>query len=773
MENNENILELPKELDNNSNNKNKKIKKSHLFSTAIFKESFKSHIKGASIVGIANAGLIAVVIGILSTLNINSTSTSMKNLFSNASSETTIKEGAVSYYNAYYKGALAYDNLNDSINSVETLIATPINLIEREDVKTLIGSFIVYYEQVYLTTQNKEVALSQTITASEAYIDSYLTDVDESTKGIFKVLVKSYLSYYSNDNTLTYKDIMIKIMPSIYSSIIVSNLSLDESINSKLVSLFSNAIEYYYNTDSLSDTKSKYSFELAKLLSNDEDAIYLINSLEESYNLDPEAYDLNLDNYKEKLIKDIIVDKVYSTLLDSAYYSYLPDFDVYYKTSELGYPVTLVDTGKKDNNGNIIYEEKEVKEYDPSLFIEVSKGMSTKASSLEKRRKAIITGVPYTSSEVETAKKEAEESVKLIKDSLDNFLSIYLVRDNNVNEYHNEEGIIESKVITKSINDIIDYASISVVEDYNKKYNKDIKNIYEITASNDSSSGAYLVNKMYSYASGAISSYKEIYSKKVNDGYSEEDASLIAINVSTIGVMDEIPNKVSNNLKEMGDMNIYGIIVGSIGFAMACLLIPLVYSIMLSNDLVCKKVENGSLAFTFSTPIKRSTFIFTEATFLVFVETCLAILLTGVALIARRVGIELGSTDIESSITIEMLLKLGLGNYLVTLALSGICFFTSSLFNKTSTSIGIGGGISIFFFICSILGLFGSESFPSFIRIDSMNYFNYVTIITFFDTNAVITNNDVYYYKLIGLVAITLITYLSSFIVFKKKDLPL
>lgn len=771
MENNEiEIMELPSSLDSNKNNK--KNKRSHLFSSAIFKESFKSHFKGASVVGIANAALVAVVIGILSTLNINSTSTSMKNLFSNAGSETTIKEGAVSYYNAYYKSALAYDNINDSLSTLESLVATPLDLIKNESVVTLINSSTTYYNYIYSSTYDKETAINRTNSYFYNYIDS-LTNIDEQSKLMFKVILSSYLNYYSNDNSINYYLTMSEIVPSIISSQVISSMSLDNSIKDSLDTIFKEAITYHFilNND-YNETKSKYSFKLAKILSSDEDALYLINEIEDIFNEDPSKYSVNENYYKEYKVKDAVLDKVYSTLLESSYYAYLPDFDINYKLSELGYPLTLKDTGNKDSNGNIIYKEEEVKEYDPSKFIEVKKGMTTKASTLEKMRKEIITGVPYTEEEIENAKEEASNSLLTIKDSLSSFLSDYVTRSNNSNEYYNN-GINESKILSRSIDDIIKYASRSVVDDYNSKYDAEIKDILEITASSETYSGAYLLNKMYSYASSAISSYKEIYSKKIEQGYNETDASLIATNVSTIGIMDELPNKVSNNLSEMGDMNIYGIVIGSIGFAMACLLIPLVYSIMLANDLVCKKVENGSLAFTFSTPIKRSTFIFTEGMFLIFVETCLAVLLTLSALIARKCGILLGSTDLETSITNEMILKYGLGNYLVTLALSGICFFTSSLFNKTSNSIGIGGGLSIFFFICSILGLFGSQSFPSFIRIDSMNYFNYVTIITFFDTNAVITGDSVYYQKLIGLVVITLLTYLSAFIVFKKKDLPL
>ena len=50
-----------------------------------------------------------------------------------------------------------------------------------------------------------------------------------------------------------------------------------------------------------------------------------------------------------------------------------------------------------------------------------------------------------------------------------------------------------------------------------------------------------------------------------------------------------------------------------------------------------------------------------------------------------------------------------------------------------SGSIAIGGGLSIFALVAAILGLFGSKTIPSVVRLDSLNYFNYITIISMFD----------------------------------------
>ena len=133
----------------------------------------------------------------------------------------------------------------------------------------------------------------------------------------------------------------------------------------------------------------------------------------------------------------------------------------------------------------------------------------------------------------------------------------------------------------------------------------------------------------------------------------------------------------------------------------------------------------------------------------------------------------MGGTDFYESLTIFDLFRYTLGSFLVSLAISGICFLSSCIFNKTKFAIGVGGGISIFFLVSSILGLFGSEVMPLALRIDSMNFFNYLTIIKLFDVQSILVGSSTYYYLLIPLVVISVVTYLTGCVIFSKKDLPI
>ena len=143
-------------------------------------------------------------------------------------------------------------------------------------------------------------------------------------------------------------------------------------------------------------------------------------------------------------------------------------------------------------------------------------------------------------------------------------------------------------------------------------------------------------------------------------------------------------------------------------------------------------------------------------------------------LAARGIGIAIGGTDLISSLSILDLTLYSLGSIGVMFAISGICFLSSCIFNKTKFAIGCGGGINIFFYICSILGLFGSPALPSTIRIDAMNVFNYITILSLNDGLAVMNSNySSFFIKFVFLIIITIVCYISGVYVFSKKDLPL
>lgn len=119
------------------------------------------------------------------------------------------------------------------------------------------------------------------------------------------------------------------------------------------------------------------------------------------------------------------------------------------------------------------------------------------------------------------------------------------------------------------------------------------------------------------------------------------------------------------------------------------------------------------------------------------------------------------------------LLLLNVGAFIAMFAMSGISYLTSCWFNRTKYSLGIGGGLNIFFLVATILGLFGSSAMPSVVRLDSLNFFNYVSLISLFDVTSILNGTVAFIWKLAILLGVGIICYIIGGRKFEKKDLPL
>lgn len=232
-------------------------------------------------------------------------------------------------------------------------------------------------------------------------------------------------------------------------------------------------------------------------------------------------------------------------------------------------------------------------------------------------------------------------------------------------------------------------------------------------------------------------------------------------------LLDSLPSEVSDALEDIGQADLYTLIVGSIFYKLAGLLLPIIYMIMASNNLISGQVDSGSMAYVLSTSIKRKTVAFTQAVYLVGSLLAMFLLTTATGCVCLAiVGTDIG-------LTYGKLLLLNLGAFLVLFALSGLNFFTSCYFDRSKRSMAIGGGLSIFALVAAMLGLFGSPVIPKVVRLDSLNYFNYTTIISMFDVVSIMDGTTVFIWKFAILVALGLIGLIAGSLKFTKKDLPL
>lgn len=266
----------------------------------------------------------------------------------------------------------------------------------------------------------------------------------------------------------------------------------------------------------------------------------------------------------------------------------------------------------------------------------------------------------------------------------------------------------------------------------------------------------------------AISTYQLWQHEYSADGSLTDDEKALAKTEATKSISDQIPEKVAVALEELGNMDVYGLIIGSIFYRIAGLLLPMVFVIMTANSLLAGQVDSGSMAYVLSTPTKRRTVTVTQMTYLLFALFSMFALLTVVSVIAVWI---VGGNNF--AINFSEILLFNLGAFLTMFAIAGFCFMCSAIFNRTKHSLSIGGGLTIFSLVCTILGLFGSSVVPSAMRISQMNFFNYLSIITFFDTTDILTGSMDWLWKFGILLAVGIVTIIIGVFRFDKKDLPL
>lgn len=277
---------------------------------------------------------------------------------------------------------------------------------------------------------------------------------------------------------------------------------------------------------------------------------------------------------------------------------------------------------------------------------------------------------------------------------------------------------------------------------------------------------------------GRLDYETELIMKDFADGkYADEAAAQAAIAEKaaeleeeiTSSLLSSLPQEVSNALQEIGEADLYTLVVGSIFYKLAGLLLPIIYMIMASNNLIAGQVDSGSMAYVLSTSTKRKTVVFTQAVYLIGSLLAMFLLTTATGCVCLAIV----AAESEIELTYAKLLLLNLGAFLVLLALSGLCFFTSCVFDRSKRSMAIGGGLSIFALVAAMLGLFGSPVIPSVVRLDALNNFNYATVISLFDVVSIMEGTTAYLWKFAILAVAGIIGYFAGAKVFTKKDLPL
>lgn len=157
-------------------------------------------------------------------------------------------------------------------------------------------------------------------------------------------------------------------------------------------------------------------------------------------------------------------------------------------------------------------------------------------------------------------------------------------------------------------------------------------------------------------------------------------------------------------------------------YGMMAMILPGIYILVSSNKLLASQIDCGSMAYVLSTPKRRSTVVMTQLVFSVG-TVFLMFLITTVAHIGVNAANPLslaaaGYADLAGDLTAAMILKINCSAFLVCLAMSGICFMFSGIFNQAKYSMGFSGtfvGVSILANMMAMFGSLGVKALANFI----------------------------------------------------------
>lgn len=236
----------------------------------------------------------------------------------------------------------------------------------------------------------------------------------------------------------------------------------------------------------------------------------------------------------------------------------------------------------------------------------------------------------------------------------------------------------------------------------------------------------------------------------------------------TATILTKLPSELSDSLGDMKNQDMYSMIVAGLYFKIIALLISVVYVIVVGINLIVGQVDSGSMAYILSTGTERDTVTLTQMVFYIGAALLLSLATTITSVVCFIVA-----PPAYTTVTLSDIIIFNIGAFFVTLALSGIMFMASCIFNRSKRAVALGGGFAVLTLVFTILGMFANENTPSIVRMDSLNFFNMLSVSSLFDVTSIIHGTIDHVWKFGILILIAVVTFGVGAGVFKKKDLPL
>ncbi|MCH4171557.1 MAG: hypothetical protein LKF36_10050 [Lactobacillus sp.] len=200
-------------------------------------------------------------------------------------------------------------------------------------------------------------------------------------------------------------------------------------------------------------------------------------------------------------------------------------------------------------------------------------------------------------------------------------------------------------------------------------------------------------------------------------------------------------------------------IVGPMFYGMLVSTIIALFVVISGNKLLAGQVDQGSMAYILTAPIKRSTVALTQIFYFVGSLIVTFGLLTATGLVVNNLA--------DAGFHSQVIVDLNLGALLVALAFAGIMFAASGIFNLSKFAFSTGGLLVITFILLAIIGSFADYG------VKGLESIQHLTIVSLFDYKNIMVEGVKWLPKLVFLGGIAATTFGIGTIAFVKKDLPL
>lgn len=196
--------------------------------------------------------------------------------------------------------------------------------------------------------------------------------------------------------------------------------------------------------------------------------------------------------------------------------------------------------------------------------------------------------------------------------------------------------------------------------------------------------------------------------------------------------------------------------IGTYLYGFIFIMFPMIYTIIVANNLIAKHVDKGSMAYILSTPNTRINIALTQAIFLLSTLTIIFIFETAM-------GIIISQAMFKGLLDVNKFILLNLVTLSVFFAVSGIGFMFSCVFNESRYSIAFVTGIPIAFLVIKMLSGVNAD----------LQWLKYLTIYSFIDINQIFTNSSFITIAIVSCLIIASIFYGIAVTIFNRRSLTI